>query len=591
MKSVFMSLRPALIKLHRRQGCCSPAESWTGRTIFAMFLLVFLFFLSPGQAAQRPIRIGVVSMITPVDTVEYYQDIIDYISEKIGQPVEMEYRKTYDEMDRLLEKGSVDAAFICSAPYVEDKRKFGVELLVVPQVDGSAFYRSFIIVHRDSGIQSFDGLQGRAFAFTDPKSNSGKLYPTYLLARGGHKVKDFFIKYVYSYSHNKSIELVAKKEVDGAAVESLIYEYMQKKKSPYVRQTRIIDQSPYFGSPPLVGSPKSSKFIKKKIIEILVNMHQDLEGKKILKAILIEKFVRVDDSNYDSVREMQSFVTEFITPADDAFLPTEPDIVSFGIIPKDNPRIAYEKFQPLMDYLTEKTPYKFELMLKKTYDDTVIALGKGEMDMAFLGPLTYLHANADYKAISLLKSITEKGEPFYHSVIVTKKNSPIKQLSDLKGKSFAFASLKSTSGNLIPRYLLAEHGIHLRDLKNFNNFNYHDSVVKQVLKGIYDAGAVRESVAERYIPQGLKIIARSGPIPTGPLVVGPQTSYTIAETIKAALLNMAKTEHGQKVLQKIDAEFMGGFTEVDDFDYAHIRKMINNIPKTCGLGCHPKIQL
>jgi len=503
----------------------------------------------------------------------------------------MEYRKTYDEMDRLLEKGSVDAAFICSAPYVEDKRKFGVELLVVPQVDGSAFYRSFIIVHRDSGIQNFDGLQGKFFAFTDPKSNSGKLYPTYLLSRGGHKVKDFFNKYVYSYSHNKSIELVAKKKVDGAAVESLIYEYMQKKKSPYVRQTRIIDQSPYFGSPPLVGSPKSSKFTKKKIIEILVNMHQDLEGKKILKAMLIEKFVRVDDSNYDSVREMQSFVTEFYTPADDAFLKTEPDIVSFGIIPKDNPRIAYEKFQPLMDYLTEKTPFKFELMLKKTYDDTVIALGKGEIDMAFLGPLTYLHARIEYNAISILKNITEKGEPFYHSVIVAKKNSPIKELSDLNGKSFAFAAMESTSGNLVPRFLLAEHGIHLRQLKNYNNFDYQDSVVKWVLKGEYDAGAVRESVAEKYIPLGLKIIARSRPIPTGPLVIGSQTPYNSVKIIKAALLDMVKTDKGKEVLRKIDPEFMGGFAEADDVDYAHIRKMINNIPKTCGLGCHPKIQL
>jgi len=143
-----------------------------------IFLLpIFLLFFSPGQAAQSPIRIGVVSMITPVDTVEYYQDIIDYISEKIGQPVEMHYRMTYDEMDRMLEQGEVDAAFICSAPYIEDKTKFGAELLVAPQVDGNPFYRSFIIVHQDSNIQSFDGLQGRSFAFTDPKSNSGRLYP------------------------------------------------------------------------------------------------------------------------------------------------------------------------------------------------------------------------------------------------------------------------------------------------------------------------------------------------------------------------------------------------------------------------------
>ncbi|MBE9503857.1 MAG: phosphate/phosphite/phosphonate ABC transporter substrate-binding protein [Proteobacteria bacterium] len=565
-----------------------------GRIVFLFIpLLIFssLLSLERGQAVQRPLRIGVVSMITPVGTVNYYQDLIDYIAEQFGRPVEMEYRKTYDEMDRMLEKGSVDAAFICSAPYVEDKRKFGAELLAVPQVDGKPFYKSFLIVHKDSDILSFEELKGRSFAFTDPKSNSGRLYPVYLLAKRGERIEDFFAKYIYSYSHNKSVELVAKKEVEGAAIESLIYYYMQKNQSPYVKQIRIIEQSPDFGVPPIVTTAATPIFLKEKIKEILLNMHQDTEGGGILKNMLIDKFVRADDTNYDSVREMLSFVTKF-NATDDVISPApQSDTVLFGVIPKDNPRIAFEKLQPLMDYLSEKTPYDFELVLQKTYDDTVIALGEGEINMAFLGPLTYLHAKNDYKAISLLKSITGKGESFYRSVIVTKKNSPIKQLSDLKGKSFAFASLKSTSGNLIPRYLLAEHGIHLRELKNFNNFNYHDSVVKWVLKGIYDAGAVRESVAEKYLPLGLEIIARSGPIPTGPLVISPQTSYTIVETIKTALLDMNKTEYGQKVLQNIDPEFMGGFTEADDFDYAHIRKMINSIPQSCGLGCHPKIQL
>jgi phosphonate transport system substrate-binding protein len=530
-------------------------------------------------------------MITPVDTVEFYQDIIDYISEKIDQPVEMLYRKTYDEMDQMLEQGNVDAAFICGAPYVDDKMRFGAELLAAPQVDGSPFYRSFIIVHRDSDIQSFDDLKGRSFAFTDPKSNSGKLYPTYLLARRGDRTEDFFAKYIYSYSHNKSVELVAKKEVDGAAVESLIYEYMQKKKSPYVQQTRIIDQSPYFGSPPLVATPKSATFIKKKIIEILLNMHQDPKGKTILTPLLIEKFVQVKDSNYDSVREMLSFVKNFESNvASDSHL-SEPDVVYFGVIPRDNPRIAYEKYQPLMDYLTEKTPYRFELVLRKTYNETIAALGQGEIDMAFLGPLTYLHARAEYNAVSILKTITENGESIYRSVIVAKNGGQIRKLSDLKGKSFAFASTQSTSGNLIPRILMAEDGVHLRHLENYNHFNYHDTVIKWVLKGQYDAGAVRESVAVKYLPLGLEIISSSGPIPTGPLVVGPQTPYTKVETVKAVLLNIDKTNQGKSILNNMDPEFKGGFTDASDVDYEHIRNMINDVPKSCGLGCHPKLQL
>ncbi|MEE9523705.1 MAG: phosphate/phosphite/phosphonate ABC transporter substrate-binding protein, partial [Thermodesulfovibrionales bacterium] len=444
--------------------------------IFLLFSLVVTFVFSHKSfSTNKPIRIGVVSMITPVDTVKYYQEIIDYISDKLGEPVEMVYRKTYDEMDRMLEKGYVVAAFVCSAPYVEDRKKFGAELLVAPQVNGRPFYNAYIIVHIDSDIKNFDDFEGKTFAFTDPKSNSGRLYPVYRLAKNGIRPEDFFGKYVYSYSHNKSVELVAKKVVDGAAVESLIYKYLLEKGSPYVQKTRIIEISPEFGNPPMITTPSVPTFMKEKIREILMNMHRVRKGKRILDAMLIDKFVEIPDSYYDPVREMKSFVSLFDAPEKD--VARENGVVYFGVVPRDNPRIAYEKYQPIIDYLSETTLYKYELVLKKTYEDTVNALGHGEIDIAFLGPLAYLHAHSEYGAISILKSITEKEESFYRSVIVTKGDS-INELADLRGKNFAFASLKSTSGNLMPRYLLAEEGIHLKELNKYNNFHYHDSVVK-----------------------------------------------------------------------------------------------------------------
>lgn len=562
------------------------------RQATVIFLLTYLSltctFPLQSFSVQKPVKIGVVSMITPIDAVEYYQEMIDYISEKMGAPVEMVLKRTYDEMDRMLEKGEVDAAFVCSTPYVEDKRRFGAELLVVPQVNGRAFYKSFIIVHKDSEIKSFDELKGKTFAFTDPKSNSGRLYPVYRLAKKGERPEKFFKKYIYSYSHNKSVELVAKKLIDGAAVENLIYQYMNEKGSPYVKQIRIIEKSPFFGIPPMITTPGVSTFIKEKIKEILTDMHRENKGKRILSAMLIEKFVEGSDSNYDTVREMKSFVSLFDVP--ETADPAEENLVYFGVIPRDNPRIAYEKYQPLLDYLSESTPYRFELVLRKTYDDTINALGVGDIDIAFLGPLSYLNAHAKYGAISILKSVTEKGDPYYRSVIVAKDNHPANKLSDLKRRNFAFASYESTSGNLFPRLMLAENGIHLKELKGYHHFNSHDSVVKWVLKGKYAAGAVRESVAEKYSPL-VKIISRSEPIPTGPVVVGPKTPYAIVEAVKKSLLNLNKTEAGKAILEKADADLRGGFVETNDADYEHIRKLIKNIPSTCGMGCHPKIRL
>ena len=556
-----------------------------------LFLVLSSSAASPpaSPAPQEPIRIGVSSMITPVDTVKYYQEIIDYIGARIGQPVRMVHRRTYEEMDGLLERGEVQIAFICSAPYVKDRERFGVELLVAPSVNGSTRYQSYIIVHNDRPTKTFPELKGKSFAFTDPNSNTGKIYPTYLLKTMGYVPENFFGRSVYSYSHNKSVEMVAKKVVDGAAVESMVYEYMRKTGSPYARQTKIIKRSPPFGIPPVVVTRDVDPRLKNKVKEAFLSMRNTPKGKAILDAMMIDGFVEVPDGNYDTIREMERAVPGISTVSRKA---RNGKSVYFGIIPIDNPRIMYEKYQPLLDYLSSETPYSYELVLKKNYEETVEALAAGETDLALLGPLTYLEARARCGAVCILKPKGADGRARYRSVIVKKKGNPLPGLSGLKGKTVAFASSKSTSGNLLPRYLLAGAGIHLNELRGYTNFDFHDSVVKAVLKGQYAAGAVRDSVARKYMKLGIEVIAESGEIPMGPLVVGPGAPPSVAEAVKKALLKLNPSDPGgQKVLRRLDEDFRNGFTEASDGDYEGVRSRINAVPQTCGRGCHPKIRL
>lgn len=545
-----------------------------------------------GNTSAHPkqlIKIGVAAMITPVDAVKYYQEIIDYIGEQINQPVQMVNRRTYDEMDSLLEKGEVKVAFLCSFSYVMDNRNFGAELLVAPSVNGSTVYHSYIIVHKDSPVKSFTELKGKEFAFTDPRSNSGKLYPTYLLKTMNSRPEKFFKRHVYSYSHNKSVELVAKKIVDGAAVDSLVYEYMLKKDSPYAKQAKVIKRSPPYGMPPVVVPKGIDRNLKKRIKEAFLNIHTTPKGIAILKAMMIDRFVEISDSAYDSIRKMEQAV---LSARPSTTRKTDRQTIYFGVIPRDNPRIMYERYQPLLDYLSEKTFHKYELALKKNYAETVNAIGSGEINIAILGPLTYLEAHAKYGAICILKPKGADGHATYKSVIITKKDSGISKISELKGKTVAFAASKSTSGNLIPRYLLANSGVHLNDLRQYVNFDYHDSVVKAILKGQYDAGSVRDSVARKYMKLGIETIAESEAIPTGPLVAGPKTPLPVIEDIKKALLELNPDNSSHRnILKRLDDDLKNGFIEATDNDYIHIREKINAVPQTCGRGCHPKIRL
>ncbi|MGB3225785.1 MAG: phosphate/phosphite/phosphonate ABC transporter substrate-binding protein [Desulforhopalus sp.] len=563
-------------------------------SILLCLLLLAFPAAAPAENPKTLLRAGVASMITPVSAVKYYYQVVDYVGRKIGMPAEMVHRTTYDEIDVMLEARDVDFAFICSSPYVLNNEKYGAELLVAPQVNGKIFYQSNIIVHKDSDIESFEQLQGRSFGFVDPKSNSGKLYPTYLLAKRDHTPESFFQSHLYSYSHNKSVELVAKKRVEGAAVDSIVYDFMVATNSPYIEQTKVIHHSPQFGIPPVVVPPDLPLHLKQSLRSVFLQMHNDPEGKEILAHMRIEKFVEIADSNYDSIRAMRAFISNNAAALDFAAnLPDQrevgSEVISFGVLPRDNPILAYERYQPLMDYLTESTGIKTELHLEKNYQGVVNSLGKGEISFALLGPLTYLDAYKRFAVVPIAKSKTAKGEAFFRSVIVTAGDGGIDNISQLADKRFAFAALWSTSGNLIPRYMLAWSDIHLDNLSAYRHYNYHDTVAKKVISKEFDAGAIRLSTAERYSVHGLKIIATSDPIPTGPVVVSPKTPYLVMQKIQKALLDMATDEKGKRILQKLDPDLQGGFVVASDADYFEIRNMINEVPKSCGIDCHPDI--
>ncbi len=201
-------------------------------------------------------------------------------------------------------------AFVCGGPYIEGHDKFGLELLAAPQVDGKTVYYSYIIVHKDSHIDKFEDLRGKVFVFVDPISNTGKIYPTYLLKQMEETPETFFKEYIYSYAHDTSIKAVAEGIVDAGAVDSLIWNYMEKNASPFTKNTRIIKISPPYGIPPVVVRPTLKKDLKEKIKQILLDMHQDKEGKDILEKMHIDQFVEIDDPNYNSIREIKEYLVK-----------------------------------------------------------------------------------------------------------------------------------------------------------------------------------------------------------------------------------------------------------------------------------------
>ena len=263
------------------------------------------------------IKVAIASVVSPKESYAYYEEMIQYISQKLGGPVKTVQRRSYQEINQLIQNNEIDFAFICGGSYIDNDGNTtpGMKLLVAPQVNGKTTYNSYIIVPNNSNYTDLLDLRGKKFAFSDPLSNSGKLYPAYRLALINETPSSFFGRdengrnnSFFTYSHDNSIIAVAEGLADGAAVDSLIYEYMKDTKPEIIAKTRIIEVSPPFGIPPVVVPEFIDPFLEQKLKNIFLNMDKDEEGRKILSKVHVDRFVSINDNAYDSIREMRKRV-------------------------------------------------------------------------------------------------------------------------------------------------------------------------------------------------------------------------------------------------------------------------------------------
>lgn len=262
---------------------------------------------------ETVIRMAVAPVISPRETFNSrYGDLLDYVGRKLGLPVELVQGKTYAEINDMVRTGDVTLAFVCTNPYLQGSDDFGMELVAAPEVNGEPTYYSYLVVQADAPFSSLSGLRGRTFAFSDPLSNSGRLAPVYQLALMGETPDSFFSRSIFTYAHDNSIKAVAENLVDGAAVDSLVYDYWVKTGSEYTAKTKVIEKWGPFGTNPVVVRPGLDPALKGQIEEILLGMDKNPEGREILRALFIDRFVIPDDSVYDSVRDMRAFVASAV---------------------------------------------------------------------------------------------------------------------------------------------------------------------------------------------------------------------------------------------------------------------------------------
>lgn len=246
------------------------------------------------------------------------------------------------------------------------------------------------------------------------------------------------------------------------------------------------------------------------------------------------------------------------------------DTLRVGLIPNQNPKEVEAQYKPLEDYLSKEIGRDVKVSVPATYNAVVEALVSGKLDMAYFGGLTYVQARQRADVTPLVTEINPRaGTTKYHSLIITPKDSDIQKVADIKGKTFAFGSVSSTSGSLYPSIMLKKSGIDYRtDLKEKTYTGGHDATAQAVANGSVDAGGLEDRIFYDLRDEGtidgnaVRIVAESDPIQGYPWVVRDSLSSEDKQALTDAYLNIKDP----KLLDLMRAERYEKVT-ADDYDY------------------------
>lgn len=233
------------------------------------------------------------------------------------------------------------------------------------------------------------------------------------------------------------------------------------------------------------------------------------------------------------------------------------DVLRVSAIPDEAPTELLRKFKPLGAYLEQQTGMKVEFVPVADYPAVVEALATDRLDMAWLGGFTFVQVNQKTgNAIPLVQR--EQDAQFTSKFITSDPN--VKSLADLKGKSFAFGSISSTSGSLMPRYFMLQDNI--KPETYFSRVAYsgaHDATAAWVQAGKVDAGVLNASVWQKLVDSGkvdtnkVKVFATTPTYFDYNWTVRGTLDPALAEKLKQAFLALDPAKPADKAILDLQA--------------------------------------
>ena len=247
-------------------------------------------------------------------------------------------------------------------------------------------------------------------------------------------------------------------------------------------------------------------------------------------------------------------------------------VLTVGLIPSEDSRAMIANSQAMMDMLSKALGFAVKPFVAADYNGVIEALRSKRLDVAYLGPFSYVLGAtvADIEAFAVAET-KKAGRTFYYSQIVAHKDTGIRTVKDLKGKTFAFVDPSSTSGHLFPKAGLMKAGFNPdKDFGRVIFSGSHDSSAIAVQNKKVDAAAIADRILDAAVSKGLVKredlveVWKSDPIPESPTVWRKDLPADLKARVQAAFLQV-------KDIPWSDQGELNGFHPTNDAAYDVIR--------------------
>ncbi len=283
---------------------------------FRFICISILVFLMMGSQAhggelgtrENPLRMMFVPSGDSQVILEGGREIARLLEGTTGLHFKTSIATSYAAVIEAMGAGKVDIGWLATLSYVLARQKYQVELLLIVDRFGSPFYKGQILAGVKSGVRTLADLKGKSFAFVDPASTSGHLYPKTLLLEKGYDPETFFSRSVFAGSHNAVVLSILKGEVDGGATYDDARAAVAKTFPEVYDKVRVIAHTKNIPNDTVSVRKGLDPKTKEKIRDGLKYLAKTPEGGKVLKRVYgITGLVDLD-AFFDPVRRAGSLL-------------------------------------------------------------------------------------------------------------------------------------------------------------------------------------------------------------------------------------------------------------------------------------------